>query len=375
MSVAGLARRGWQCHVIAPKYPPPTSAAFPDVETPNGASATALPSARLPGYPDIRLAAPLLGQVARAIDRFRPDIIHSATEFVIGWMGQRMALTRHVPAVSSYHTDFARYARAYRVPWMAAPVARFIARFHARSRRTYTPSVSARDDLLALGLHDVEVWGRGVDASAFHPSKRSEPLRDTYGGRDGVILLHVGRLAPEKGVEHILQAFAVAQQQLPVGAVQLVVAGTGPSEPALRQMASPNVTFLGNLDRRSVLPRLYASADAFLFASVTETLGLVVLEAMASGLPVIAAPAGGVADHLRHDVNGLAYRPNDVSALAHAIIAIVLERDKRKRLGQQARATAEALSWESELDRLDVSYREVLAQSQQPHGLIAASAA
>jgi len=369
MSIAGLAKRGWECHVIAPKYPPPRADAFPELRAPNAVAPTPLPSMYLPWYPDIRLAAPLLGRVARTIDRFRPTLVHCATEFVIGWMGQRIANARGLPLVSSYHTDFTRYAHAYRMPWLAKPITRFIGRFHRRSARTYTPSVPARADLAAMGVADVEIWGRAVDVSSFHPTKRSEPLRDTYGGRESFLLLHVGRLAPEKGVDRILDAFALAQHLLPAGAIQLVVAGTGPSEDSLRRQAPANVTFLGNLDRRAVLPRLYASADAFVFASLTETLGLVVLEAMASGLPVIAAPAGGVADHLQHGVNGLAYPDNDVEALARAIVTMVLDRPMRHRLSGAARATAEALSWERELDRLDASYREVIELNLQPDGL------
>lgn len=375
MSLAGLAQRGWDCRVIAPRYPAIAANPFPEHLTPNGPSAVALPSARLPRYPDIRLAAPLVGAVQRTLDGFAPDIVHCATEFVIGWMGQRLARARRVPVVSSYHTDFSRYAHAYRVPWLAHGVAGYIGRFHRRSRRVYTPSAPARADLLTLGVRDVEVWGRAVDVHVFHPSRRSEPLRDSYGARDSCILLHVGRLAPEKGVEHILAGFALAQQQLPAGSVQLIIAGTGPSERALRQQAPTNVTFLGNLDRQSVLPRLYASADAFVFASLTETLGLVILEAMASGLPVIATPAGGVADHLRHEINGLAYPAHDATAMAHAIVRLVLDGERRRTLGTAARATAEALSWDRELDRLDESYREVLALTGAPTPRMAVSVA
>jgi phosphatidylinositol alpha 1,6-mannosyltransferase len=170
-------------------------------------------------------------------------------------------------------------------------------------------------------------------------------------------------MAAEKGVERILAAYALARAQLPDGAVHLVIAGAGPRADALRAQGAEGVTFLGNLDRQTVLPRLYASCDAFLFASLTETLGLVVLEAMASGLPVIAAPAGGVADHLRHGVNGLAYPPGDVAAMARAMVVLALDRSRLRGLARGARETAASLSWECELDRLDASYREMLAES------------
>jgi glycosyltransferase involved in cell wall biosynthesis len=144
--------------------------------------------------------------------------------------------------------------------------------------------------------------------------------------------------------------------------VHLVVAGAGPRTEALRAMGTDGITFLGNLDRQEVLPRLYASADAFVFSSVTETLGLVILEAMASGLPVIAAPAGGVADHLRHEVNGLAYPDLDADAMAAAMVALALDRPRAAELGAGARATAEPLDWSHELDRLDASYRAIIAR-------------
>jgi glycosyltransferase involved in cell wall biosynthesis len=226
----------------------------------------------------------------------------------------------------------------------------------------YTPSEPAKQDLVRAGLDNVEVWGRGVDTKSFSPGRRSNPLRQAYGVDNGVVLLHVGRLAAEKGIGTILDAFAIAREQLPARAVHLVVAGTGPSEHALRAQAPPQVTFLGLLDRDRSLPRMYASSDVFLFASLTETLGLVVLEAMSSGLPVIATPAGGVADHLRDGVNGLAFPANDAGAMAHAIVALVMNPELRARLGRGARTTAEGLSWEAELDRLDASYRDVLAR-------------
>jgi phosphatidylinositol alpha 1,6-mannosyltransferase len=153
---------------------------------------------------------------------------------------------------------------------------------------------------------------------------------------------------------------------VPRGVLHLVIAGTGPCEAELRAAAPPGVTFLGFLDRESRLPDLYANCDAFVFASVTETLGLVVLEAMASGLPVIAAPEGGVRDHLRDGVNGLTYPAGDAAALARAMVLLANEWELTRHLGRHARHTAEGLSWERELDRLDASYREVCDRGAVP---------
>jgi phosphatidylinositol alpha 1,6-mannosyltransferase len=361
LMVSGLSRRGWQCAVVAPRYPAATHAQWGGQPAPDEGPAelVTIPSLPLPRYPEVRLALPWMGPVRRLVERFRPDLIHCATEFSIGRMGQAAAARSGLPTVSSYHTDFARYAAAYGAPWLGRTVSAYLGRFHRRSRRVYTPSSVSRGDVLALGAKDVEVWGRGVDAELFHPRRRSAALRGELGARDAFVFLYVGRLAPEKRAEHIVQAFRLAADALPAGRIHLVMAGAGPREAELRAAAPPGVTFLGFLDRQTRLPDLYASCDAFVFASVTETLGLVVLEAMASGLPVIAAPAGGVRDHLRNEENGLAFAEGDIGSMARAMVALATEPELARRLAHGARLTAEALTWEREMDRLDWSYREV----------------
>jgi phosphatidylinositol alpha 1,6-mannosyltransferase len=361
LSVAGLQARGWNCAVVAPRYPAimPTG---PIHKRDERIQMFEISSAGFPPYPDIRLAAPSYKVVANAIRDFKPDIVHSATEFMIGRLGQVAARRAGIVRLSSYHTDFSRYTEAYGMPWLRGSVSRYIARFHSRSARVYTPSEPARADLRVLGVRDVEVWGRGVDIACFDPARRSQMLRAAYGVDNSIVFLHVGRLAAEKGVDKIIRAFHLARRSLPAGTIRLMVAGAGPEERMLRELAGPDVLFLGVLDRARMLPRLYASGDAFLFSSLTETLGLVVLEAMSAGLPVIATPAGGVADHLRDDVNGIAVGPYDVEAMARAIVAIAMNPERRKRLAHGARDTAEQLDWESELNRLDASYRDVLEQ-------------
>lgn len=363
LSVDGLSRRGWEVAVVAPRYPDETASTRSvfGPAAPMAGGLTAIPSVPLPLYPDIRLAAPHVRAIERLLDRHRPHLVHCATEFVIGWLGARAARRRGIPVVTSYHTDFARYARAWGVPWLAGPVQRWLVDFHQQARRTYTPSNASAAALRAMGIGHARVWGCGVDVDRYHPRHRSLALRDQLQLGPAFTFGYVGRLAPEKNVGLILDAFARLQSQLPPGRVRLVVAGAGPAEEALRRRAPANTTFLGYLDRARDLPALYASLDAFVFASETETLGLVVLEAMSAGLPVLAAPAGGVAEHLRDDVNGLAYPAGDAEALVAAMHRIVADRDTRLRLAAGARHTAEALGWEAELDRLDASYREVLS--------------
>ena len=362
-SVTGMQDRGWECAVVNPRYPKPYGDAFVS-DAPDLSAVTIhekLPAIPFPPYPDIRLAAPLYGRVREITRRFQPDVMHCQTEFVIGRLGQRAAADFGIPLVSSYHTDFSRYTESYGLPWLRPSVTRYIARFHARSRRVYTPSEPARDDLHRMGISNVEVWGRGVDVAQFTPERRDDAWRRRLGIGDGLVFLHVGRLAAEKNVQLILDAFARFRAAHPHVDAWLVVAGAGPSLPALRHAAPPRVAFLGNLDRHAVLPSLYASADAFVFASETETLGLVVLEAMASGLPVIATPAGGVADNLRDGENGLAFPPRDADAMARCMARIALDPLLRGRLGANALRWARRRSWDAELDRLDASYREIVA--------------
>jgi phosphatidylinositol alpha 1,6-mannosyltransferase len=364
LSAAGLSRRGWTCAVAAPRYPEGSYAEWD--QPPEPAEVMSLPSVAVPGYPELRLAVQGGGALRKLVRRFQPDLVHCETEFTVGRMGRRAASAADLPVVSTYHTDFGRYAEAYGAPWLRRTVSRYLSRFHRRSRRVYTPSDVTRRELVDLGLRDVEVWGRGVDTTQFHPGRRSQSLRAELGMGSRFTFLYVGRLAAEKRVDFVLEAFRQASAMVPRGVIHLILAGTGPCEARLKAGAPSEVSFLGFLDRRSRLPDLYANCDAFAFASVTETLGLVVLEAMASGLPVLAVPAGGVRDHLREGVNGITCDADDPGAMARAMVLLAGEYELARRLSLGARETAEALGWERELDRLDASYREVCERGAAP---------
>jgi glycosyltransferase involved in cell wall biosynthesis len=358
LTVAGLRERGWECTVVAPAYPRHERTAL---AVPEHVPVIPLRSVAWPPYPELRLALATPSRLRPIVEQVRPDVVHSATEFLIGRSGKVAAQTAGIPWCSSYHTDFVRYTASYGLPWLRRAVATWIARFHADAARVFTPSSASRDDLRQLGVRDVERWGRSIDHALFHPSHRSATMRERLGLGDAFTFLHVGRLAPEKNVELLLDAFRLLQQAYPAGAVRLLVAGSGPSEASLRARGGPHVHFLGAVDRVQMLPALYASCDAFVYASATETLGLVVLEAMASGLPVVATPAGGVADYLEDSGNGLAYPAGDVHACRVAMQRLLDDASLRARLQAGARRTAESRSWSRELDRLDASYHEVIA--------------
>jgi glycosyltransferase involved in cell wall biosynthesis len=359
--VTGLRSRGWECGVMAPAYGPAYSPAARSVRP----EPTMIPHFPVrawswPPYPEVRLAWPSRQRVGALMDTFRPDVVHCATELLVGRAGLLEATARGIPVCTTYHTDFSRYCDAYGVPFLRPLVRRWIARFHRRATRTLVPSPTAQRDLSTLRVTGTHVWGGGIDAEQFHPRHYSLLTRHRYAIGSAFTFLFVGRLAPEKNVELLLDAFARLQMARPTHPVRLLIAGTGPSEAALRARAGAGVTFLGAVDRATDLPALYASTDAFVFASATETLGLVLLEAMASGLPVIACQAGGVADYLEDERNGLAFAPGHVDGCVRAMTRVMEDESLRERVRSGARTTADAMSCTRELDRLDAMLRDLV---------------
>lgn len=317
-----------------------------------------------PPYPSIRLSFPLDRYVARFLDRFAPDLVHAATEGPIGVAARRYALRRNLPFVTSYHTDFPQYARDYGLPFLTPLVWRWLVRFHRPARLIHTPGVAVRDGLVRRGLRNTVVWGRGVDTTHFHPSKRDPGWRRWLGGGDDtVIVLHVGRLAAEKNLRVLVDAWTRAHRFLGPRAA-FVIAGDGPET---RYVATriPFSRQLGFVDRDS-LAALYASADLCVLPSRTETCGLVALEAMASGLPVIAADAGGLRESVLSDVNGLRVRPDDVRGFSQSIIALVGDPSRRRALGTGARQTALRRDVKTEDQELLRQYGALVGASPVP---------
>jgi len=291
-----------------------------------------------PPYPSIRLSFASPRSIAQFLDRFRPDLVHVATEGPIGAAGRRYALRRNVPLVTSYHTDFPQYARYYGVGVLTPLVWRWLIHFHRPARLIHTPGIATRDELVRRGLTTAAVWGRGVDVEHFHPGKRDPGWRRWLGGGDDtVIVLHVGRLAAEKNLRILVESWTRARRFLGARAA-FVIAGDGPETDYVFTHL-PFARQLGFVDR-DTLAALYASADLCVLPSRTETCGLVALEAMASGVPVIAADAGGLRESVRHDVNGLLVPPDDARAFSQAIVALAGGTSRRRAMAECARQTA-----------------------------------
>lgn len=350
-----LARAGHELLVAAPA----DSAEDPVVAHPN-VRLVRVPGLPLPRYPDLRLATPMSPTILRATKAFRPDLVHLVTEYSLGLTGLAAARRARVPAVASFHTDIPSYLPYYGFGWLSRPCWRYLRWFHGKARFTFCPSEATRGKLVAQGFRNVRIWGRGVDTERFNPSWRSESERTRFGPTDALHLLYVGRLTPEKDLHVLFEAYRRVVTGVPDQRVRLILAGDGAYTSRARAQAPPGVEFLGYLEG-DALARAYASADVFVFPSRTETLGNVVLEAQASGLPVIGAAEGGALENVRDGVNGLLCAPGDSAAFAHAIAQLIERPGLRVDLSRRARAWAEERTWDAAFAQLLEGYREALA--------------
>ncbi|WP_395327664.1 glycosyltransferase family 1 protein [Novosphingobium sp. BL-8H] len=244
----------------------------------------------MPGYASIRLAmAPRFG-VRRMLDRTRPDIVHIATEGPIGWAARGWCLARGVPFTSAFHTRFPEYA-AVRTGISAERFWPIMQRFHAPSQAVLVSTASLAAELAGRGIGHTRPWSRGIDHTQFRPAGPRHPVMAAL---PGPVLLNVGRVAPEKNLEAFLDADVPGSK---------VVVGDGPALETLKRRY-PQVLFLGALSGEE-LASAYRAADCFVFPSLTDTFGLVVIEALACGTPVAAYPVTGPVDILGRDGCGV----------------------------------------------------------------------
>lgn len=329
-----------------------------DAPHPGASVHETIPGVRLPFYPELKAARPWLGaRIRRALRRFSPDVVHVATEALVGAAGRRWALEHGVPLVTSYCTNFPDYLAGYRMGFGERACWSYLRRFHAAAAVTLCPSRATLRDLESRGFHTrLDLWTRGVDSELFRPDRRNEELRRTMAPDADIVLLYVGRIAPEKKIDLLIQALPRIRSGTG-RRVGLVLVGGGPARARLEAAGHPDVHFAGY--RRGVdLAAHYASADAFVFASDTETFGQVVSEALSSGLPVVAPDRGGVTDLVVAGETGLLFQPGRADQLAARAISLVEDPALRRRMGREGRKRAEGRSWEAVFDRLFETYDE-----------------
>lgn len=313
---------------------------------------------RFPLYPDYRVSLPQLTRGLRTdLEAFDPELVHVVSPTPGAAWAQRWAARHGVPVVASFHTHFVSYFRYYgvrrleRFGWWA------LRKFYTRCERVYAPSVSIIEELRREGIGAVELWSRGIDLRGFSPEHRSDALRSEAGAGDAIpILLLVSRLVKEKdladlvAVDHELRRRGVA--------FRLVLVGDGPMRAEL-EARLPGAHFAGH-SAGTELSRWYASADVFVFPSTTETLGNVVLEALASGIPAVVVDRGGPQDLVEHGVNGFVARANDVDDIADRLEPLLRDPSIRSRMARAARDSAASREWDEINGRLISSYAEVV---------------
>jgi glycosyltransferase involved in cell wall biosynthesis/predicted metal-dependent phosphoesterase TrpH len=312
----------------------------------------------VPFYEDMRLGVPSLPELVEALAEGRYDLVHLTAPGPSGVMAALLARVAGTPLVGSYHTELATYAGMRSGDDGLEHLARAgLAAFYRAPSVVLSPSPAGDRSLADLGAEPDRIgrWGRGVDTGRFDPAKAD---RDAYPGE--IKVLYAGRLTSEKGVDLLADSFLRARRFDP--RLHLLIAGGGPEEKELRRRLGDDATFLGWLEGED-LARAYASADLFLFCSRTDTYGQVIVEAGASGLPVVAVAEGGPASLIEDRVNGLLC-PADPDRLAGAVLQLAASPLLRSQLGAQAVAAARGRSWESSLAQLAAGYRRALAPSR-----------
>ncbi|MCX7842715.1 MAG: glycosyltransferase family 1 protein [Clostridia bacterium] len=349
-----LSANGIEHMFFAPHYP----------ETYNNApekNVRRFKSVNFPLYPECRLSIPLYHNMSNLVDSFNPDIIHITTPMGIGLMGLRYAGERGIPVVSSFHTNFDAYLKYYKLEYFEDIAWNFFRWFHGFSRLNFCPSMDTLKTLEAKGIENLRIWSRGIDTKKFSPVNRDNELRKRLGGSNKTLFLYVGRLAAEKDLDILMQSILQTNELHPGEAV-FVLVGDGPYAEDLKKMAPDNVVFTG-YKKGQELAAIYASCDVFAFPSSTETFGNVVLEAMASGTPVIAVNSGGVKDSIIHEYNGLLCRPRDSQSFTAAISTMLQNKEQIDRMSSNALEYTKSKSWDRIFSSLVADYSSVISES------------
>ncbi|MEH7176943.1 glycosyltransferase family 4 protein [Neobacillus vireti] len=309
-------------------------------------------------YPECRVAFPNFLQIKSDIEQFSPDLIHVATPFTVGLSGVYFAKKLDIPVVGSYHTDFSDYLRFYDLEFLSKPLWKYMKWFHSPFKKLFVPSMDTLEKLNIRGFSNLEIWPRGVDCQLYHPNYDKASVRHRYGISKKFTLTFVGRLAPEKDL-HTLMKIA---NSLPAGIneqVHWIIAGDGPLLEELKMIAPANMTFTGYLKGEG-LAEVYSASDLFIFPSPTETFGNVVLEALASGTPVIGANSGGVKNIVTHGGTGHLCEPGNAEDFLQRIVLLLTNDSLRAQIALNARRYALTQKWDQIFENLVNHYYSVI---------------
>lgn len=313
----------------------------------------------LPLYPELKLSLPR-PSIGVVLEEFKPDLIHVVNPAVLGLGGLYYAKVMQVPLLASYHTHLPQYLQHYGLGMLEGVMWELIKASHNQAQLNLCTSTAMVQQLKERGILRLDLWQRGVDTETFHPDLASWEMRKhlSQGHPEHPLLLYVGRLGAEKEIERIKPVLEAIPN------ARLALVGDGPNRSVLeKHFADTPTHFVGYLTGKE-LGSAFASADAFIFPSRTETLGLVLLEAMAAGCPVVAARSGGIPDIVQDGVNGYLFNPEDEQGAIAATVRLLSQQSERETLRKNARAEAERWSWSAATRQLQNYYRSVvLSQS------------
>jgi glycosyltransferase involved in cell wall biosynthesis len=293
----------------------------------------------------------------------RPDVLYIASEGPLGLAALSVARRLGIPVVSGVHRDLQEYRSRYGWGLFSRLLTNYLRWFHNRSQLTLVPSSSQCLELTRRGFQRLQLLARGVDGQLFHPRKRSSSLRASWGlAEEDIAVLHVGRLGAEKNLQLLAPSLLALQTAYPQRRFKLIVVGDGPQRSALEQ-ALPNASFSA-MQRGEALAEHYASADIFLFPSLTETSANGVLEALASGLGVVAFDQAAAGQHIRHGHNGVLAIPHHPASFAEAAVWLLAERETLRRVRLNARQHANHQGWEGMIELLESYLRATATQSK-----------
>ena len=304
----------------------------------------------IPRYPELKLGLPSKKTLVKTWTLRRPDVVHIATEGPLGWSALQAAKVLKLPVTSDFRTNFQSYSKHYGVGWLRKPIVAYLRKFHNATACTMVPTRELMRNLSENGFANLKVVSRGVDTKLFNISKRDSSLRSSWGATDNTkVLISVGRMAPEKNLDQVLKTYEALK--FTGVAFKLVMVGDGPLKEQF-QKRYPEIIFPGMLSH-SNLAAYYASSDLFIFPSQTETFGNVTLEALASGIPVLAFDCAAARDWVQTGINGWLVAENNPEGFAAQAVAIFKRKDLLDQITQSTRQQVVHLDWDQIAEQVE----------------------
>ena len=314
----------------------------------------------IPGYSALRMGLPQKNRLIKQWTSERPSLVHIVTEGPLGWAALEAAKKLNIPICSDFRTNFDAYSTHYGLSFLKRPIQRYLRYFHNNCNFTMVPTQALKNQLLSHGFERLRVLARGVDTELFNPLKRCQELRKQWGVQDHQkVVLYVGRLAAEKNLQVTVDAFRAMSQVNPN--LKMVWVGDGPLKESLK-LSCPNSIFTG-VQTGEALAAHYASGDLFFFSSLSETFGNVTLEAMASGLAVLAYDYAAARQFIDHGVNGFLANPNEANSFINQGLELLKDSVDLQNLRAQARQTTLEISWDKVTKKLENNYEDLILNS------------